>query len=132
MIPRPIFGSSDYGRYFHNYFYGIKSLISYASKERARILTETRQWQKPVLDSTMPDWLKFKLINSGYVIYTNSILNKSGDFAVMEGFMQGLTGTMDQRLSAHPFYQKFFTEIDRSEMELFGYTPSPTGSIPSF
>jgi hypothetical protein len=130
--PMTYFGSADYNRYYHNYFDDIESLVSYAADERERIYEQTRQWQKPVLDSTLPDWLKFKLINSGYVIYTNSILNKAGDFAVMEGMMGGLAGTMDQRLSSHPFFQKFFTDIDRSEMELFGYTPGSMEQILHF
>ncbi|AQQ10297.1 putative bile acid beta-glucosidase [Sedimentisphaera cyanobacteriorum] len=130
--PVTYFGSADYCRYYHNYFDNIKELVSYAAKNRSRILNKSREWHKPVLDSTMPDWLKFKLINSGYVIYTNSILNKAGDFTVMEGMMGGLAGTMDQRMSSHPFFQKFFTEIDRSEMELFGHTPGSMGQILHF
>ena len=130
--PRSYFGKADYGRYFHNYFYNINDLILYASRNRSYILNQTVQWQKPILESTMPDWLKFKLINSGYVIYTNCILNKSGDFTSMEGLMGGLAGTMDQRMSSHPFYQKFFTELDRSELELFGHTTGSEGQILHF
>ena len=50
----------------------------------------------------LPDWLKFKLINSAYTLYTNTILNRAGDFTVMEGGMGGLAGTMDQRLTRAP------------------------------
>ncbi len=122
----------DYGRYFHNFFNSLDEIIKYAYKERSRILRQTIEWQSPILNSTLPDWLKFKLINSGYVLYTNSMLNKSGCFTVMEGAMGGLAGTMDQRISAHPFYQKFFTELDRWEMQLFGDTQDPAGFILHF
>lgn len=122
----------DYGRYMHNYFSDIDSLIAYAVKERARIHKQTCEWQEPVLKSTMPDWLKFKLINSAYTMFTNTILNKAGDFTVMEGMMGGLAGTMDQRISAHPFYQKFFTQLDRSEMQLFADCQDPEGYILHF
>ncbi|ADV84964.1 GH116 family glycosyl-hydrolase [Terriglobus saanensis] len=126
------FGTSDYGRYFQNYFPDFQSLIHYEFSERARILRETLSWQKPILDSTLPDWLKFKLINSGYTIYTNTMLNKSGDFSVMEGGMGGLAGTMDQRLVAHPFYQKFFTQLDRAELQRFADTQDTDGGILHF
>ncbi len=123
---------SDYGRYFHNFFDNIEQLIQYTSDNRALILNETLAWQEPVLNSTLPDWYKFKLINSAYVIYTNMVLNKKGDVMVNEGGMGGLAGTMDQRISSHPFYQKFFTQLDRSEMEIFADAQAGDGSIQHF
>ena len=50
----------------------------------------------------------------------------------MEGGMGGLAGTMDQRISAHPFYFKFFTALDRADLELFGHTPGRQGQILHF
>ncbi|TBO44441.1 GH116 family glycosyl-hydrolase [Pedobacter kyonggii] len=125
-------GGSDYGRYFHNYFSSLSSLAEYSIKNREMLLEKTQEWQKPVMNATYPDWYKFKLINSGYVIYTNMILNKKGDVTVNEGGMGGLAGTMDQRISSHPFYQKFFTKLDRSEMEIFGDAQAFDGSINHF
>ena len=97
-IPQPPkasvrFGTQDYGRYFQNHFRDFASLLAYEVEGRARILADTLAWQQPILDSTMPDWLKFKLINSAYTLYTNTILNKAGSFSVMEGGMGGLSGT---------------------------------------
>lgn len=125
-------GGSDYGRYFHNFFSGLSSLVRYGACERERLCAQTVEWQRPVLESTLPDWYKFKLINSGYVIYTNMILNKKGDVTVNEGGMGGLAGTMDQRISSHPFYQKFFTQLDRSEMMIFADAQQTRGNITHF
>jgi non-lysosomal glucosylceramidase len=50
----------------------------------------------------------------------------------MEGGMGGLAGTMDQRISAHPFYFKFFTSLDRADLEMFGRNPGPQGQIMHF
>ena len=125
-------GGSGYGRYFHNYFESLNQLIDYGIGNRALIQQHTKEWQAPVLESTLPDWYKFKLINSAYVIYTNMILNKKGDVTVNEGGMGGLAGTMDQRISSHPFYQKFFTQLDRSEMAIFGDAQAFDGSINHF
>ena len=125
-------GGSDYGRYFHNFFSGLSSLVRYGACERERLCAQTVEWQRPVLESTLPDWYKFKLINSGYVIYTNMILNKKGDVTVNEGGMGGLAGTMDQRISSHPFYQKFFTRLDRSEMMIFADAQQTRGNITHF
>ena len=125
-------GGSDYGRYFHNFFHSLRQLVRYGFAERQRLRNQTFEWQRSILESTLPDWYKFKLINSGYVIYTNMILNKKGDMTVNEGGMGGLAGTMDQRLSAHPFYQKFFTRLDRSEMMIFADAQQTRGNIPHF
>lgn len=126
------FGAADYGRYFQRYFPDFPSLISYEIANRSRILEETTAWQQPILDSTLPNWLQFKLINSAYTLYTNTILNKAGDFTVMEGGMGGLAGTMDQRLSAHPVYQKFFTQLDHAELQQFADTQDTDGGILHF
>lgn len=123
---------SDYNKYYHNYFNQINSLLSYAITNRERIKTQTVEWHKPIMESTLPDWYKFKLINCGYVIYTNIILNKKGDVMSNEGAMGGFGGTMDQRISSHPFYQKFFTQLDRSEMNIFADSMDPEGYILHF
>lgn len=123
---------ADYNKYYHNFFPTLESMVAYAASNRKRIASETAEWQKPVLDSSLPDWYKFKLINSGYVIYTNMVLTKGGEVMVNEGAMGGFAGTMDQRLSSHPFYQKFFTELDRSEMDIFADAIDPDGYILHF
>lgn len=125
-------GGGDYNKYYHNFFPDMDALLDYAVRNRERIERETRSWQRPVMESTLPDWYKFKLINSGYVIYTNMVLNRKGDVMVNEGAMGGLAGTMDQRISAHPFYQKFFTQLDRSEMDIFADAMDPEGYILHF
>ncbi len=125
-------GGSDYGRYFHNFFPDLGSVVGYGIDKHDSLLKATSEWQEPVLHSSYPDWYKFKLINSAYVIYTNMILNKKGDVTINEGGMGGLAGTMDQRISSHPFYQKFFTQLDRSEMGIFGDAQALDGSIDHF
>lgn len=116
------FGTADYGRYYHNYFSDFDALVSYGIEARERIYKEVLAWQKPILDSNMPDWLQFKVINSAYAIYANSVLNKAGVFTQIEGMMGGLGGTIDQRNASYPFYQKFFPELDRTEMKLYDVT----------
>ena len=136
-IPQPPkasvqFGAQDYSRFLYNHFSNFASLLAYEIQSRARILENTVAWQQLILDSSLPEWLKFKLINSAYTLYTNTILNKAGSFSVMEGGMGGLSGTMDQRLAAHPIYQKFFTQLDRAELQQFANTQDEDGGILHF
>jgi len=125
-------GGSDYGKYFHNFFQSLNAIVDYGITNCNSLLQKTTEWQTPIMESSYPDWYKYKLINSAYVIYTNMILNKKGDVTVNEGGMGGLAGTMDQRISSHPFYQKLFTQLDRSEMEIFGDAQAFDGSINHF
>lgn len=130
--PAATYKTADYNHYYHNFFGDIRSLTAYCAENRARLLRETEAWQRDILDSSLPDFLKFKMINSGYVLYTNSILNKAGSFTSMEGGMIGMTGTSDQRLSSHPIYQKLFTQLDRAENALFGIARDADGKIMHF
>ena len=130
--PATYFGNADYGRFYQNYFATVADLVRYAARARQQIYEETLAWQKPVLDSTYPDWLKFKVINSAYTIYANSILNKAGEYTMMEGGMGGLAGTMDQQISAHPFCFKFFPQLERANLGLFGLNPGREGQILHF
>ncbi len=123
---------ADYDKYYHNWARDLDDVVEYSVRERDRIRESSTEWQEPVLRSTMPDWLKFKLINSAYVIYTNMVLTKGGEVMVNEGGMGGLGGTMDQRLSAHPFYQKFFPTLDHSEMDIYSSNMGPEGYILHF
>ncbi len=130
--PGTYFGNADHGRFYQNYFATVSDLVSYAAREREHIHDGTLAWQKPILDSTYPDWLKFKVINSAYPIYASSILNRAGEYTMMEGGMGGLAGTMDQQISAHPFYFKFFPQLERANLELFGLNPGRDGQILHF
>lgn len=126
------FEGCNYGRYYHNYFSSITEMNEYASDNYEYILNGINEWQKPILDSNMPDYLKFKQINSGYTFYTNCVLNKKGNFSSLEGGMGGLGGTMDQKMSSHPFYQKLFTELNTNENNQFANNTGPSGEILHF
>lgn len=109
------FPHCDYGKYYHNWFDKAEEIAAYASAIREEAVFGSQEWQVPLLMSTLPDWLKFKQINSAYTLYTNTVLNQEGMFSTLEGEMGGLGGTMDQKMVAHAVYQKLFTELDIQE-----------------
>ena len=55
--------SEDVGHYWQNWWHSAAEIAQYADKNSARLLAETRAWQDPVRASTLPFWLKLKLIN---------------------------------------------------------------------
>lgn len=122
----------EYNKYYHNSFSSIEEMTSYALSNRDNIRAGIDEWQRPILDSSMPDWLMFKLINSGYTLYSNGVLNKRGNFSTLEGEMGGYGGTMDQKMSSHPFYEKLFPELNLNENRQFANVTGGNGEIQHF
>ena len=122
----------DYNKYYHNFFSTAEELTAYAIGEREAIRAGIEAWQKPILESSLPSWLIFKEINSGYVFYTNSVLNKRGNFSTLEGEMGGLGGTMDQKMSSHPFYEKLFPSLNLAENSQYANVLGANGEIQHF
>lgn len=88
--------------------------------------------KKPLLDSSMPDWMIFKQINNGYTLYTNGVLNKKGNFSTLEGEMGGYGGTMDQKMSSYVFYEKLFLELNLTENMQYANVTGADGEIQHF
>jgi len=84
--------------------------------------------------SDVPFWLKLKLINCAYPMYSNTVLTKDGRFSVLESpiEMGGALGTMDQRMAAHAFMTAFFPELDKTELEQYATCQMPDGRITHF
>lgn len=130
--PRTFCGTSDYSKPYHAAFPSLQAVAAHAAQQHTALLTDTHSWQALLRQSSLPDWLSFKIINSAYTLYTNSILTKDGRFSMMEGGMGGLAGTMDQRMVAHIVYQKLFPALDAQELAQFAASQNPDGSINHF
>ncbi len=126
--------TEDLGHYWQNAFHSAAAITAYADANFDRLLRDTRAWQDPVRASNLPFWLKLKLINCAFPLFTNTVLTQDGRFAVLESpvDMRGALGTMDQRLASHAFYTAFFPELDRAELELFATCQQPDGRITHF
>ena len=122
----------DYNKYYHNYFSTIEELTAYAIEARESIKDGIAEWQTPMLESSLPDWLIFKQINSGYTLYSNGVLNKRGNFSTLEGEMGGYGGTMDQKMASHPFYEKLFPSLNLQENLQFANVTGADGEIQHF
>jgi uncharacterized protein (DUF608 family) len=86
-------------------------------------------------DSTLPAWLVRSLANAIDSSLCNSVVPASGRLYTIEGVdwswpMGGLTGTNDQRLSAHPYMSVFFPELNLSELAEFRRLQDARGAVP--
>ena len=129
----------DVGHYYLNRFSNPIEIADYLAKNRTCLIEGTLSWQKPVLESNLPQWLKIKLINCAFSLTVCGILTKDGRFVVMESpvTMNGACGTMDQRMAAHAFMTQLFPELDMREMEIFArcqdlVKPEADGRVPHF
>ncbi len=126
------FADCDYNKYYHNRFSSIEALTAYALRERERIHRETLAWQQPLLRSSLPEWLISKQINSAYTLYSNGVLNQRGNFSTLEGEMGGYGGTMDQKMSSFPLYEKLYPSLNRTENRQYANVTGASGEIQHF
>lgn len=126
-------GSTQYGKFYNSRFSSLEDVVAYASNNSVALQVGTTEWHTPLIQSSLPPWLSFKIINSAYTMYTNAILTIDGRFSMMEGGMGGLAGTQDQRMVAHILYHKLFPSLDSQELAQFSATQDPVdGSINHF
>ncbi|MEO7719686.1 MAG: GH116 family glycosyl-hydrolase [Capsulimonas sp.] len=126
--------TEDVGHYWKNWWNSAGEIAAYADKNEDTLLKQTRSWQDPVLQSSLPFWMKLKLINCAFPMFSNTILTKDGRFTVLESpiDMGGALGTMDQRMASHAFFTAFFPELDRAELEMYATCQQTDGRITHF
>ncbi|MBQ2720833.1 MAG: hypothetical protein IJF23_04780 [Clostridia bacterium] len=122
---------NNIGVYYSNFFSSSKQVAEYAAENKDRLLAATSEIKNAVFSSSLPEWLKGKLINDMFPIVTCSWFDKSGHFSINEAptGMMGCLGTMDQRLACNGIYTNFFKDLDRVEMRLFALNQGENGSI---
>ena len=129
----------DISHYYTNFFKDAKSIAEYSYNKKSNLLNGTEEWQNLIKESNLPFWLKLKLINCAFPLFSNTILTRDGHFTVLESpvSMAGATGTMDQRMASHSIWTMLFPELDRRELEMFAKCqnlaePISDGRIPHF
>jgi uncharacterized protein (DUF608 family) len=131
---------TDFGHYYQNFFAGPDELASYMVRERSRLQRESEEVPALLKASTLPDWLRRYVLNSTDAVLTNTVLPRDGTLHTIEAVpwgwpFGGLTGTMDQRLAAHPYTAAFFPGLNRSELRSFlsltreGRVPHGNGNV---
>lgn len=73
---------------------------------------------RPLFSSSLPDWLQSMLVNSLYVLTTNSIWTRDNRFCMMETPWSPLMAATGQRLYSSIATFLFFPDLEESEMEL--------------
>jgi len=125
---------NNFGHFYTNYFKNAFEITKYVYRNRNFLFERVKEWQDLINFSPFPQWLKFKLINDVWSIYSNTIYTKDGKFATLESpvSMNGVLGTIDQRFSSHAFYTACFPKFNELELQLFADIQSESGEISHF
>ncbi len=123
---------ADWSAYYVGKFGSAKEIASFMMKNKVSLYADTVAYENKLFASDLPVWLKEKLLNDRFPVYTCSIFTKDGRFAINEAptGMMGCLGTLDQRLASQIYYSNFFPVLDKTELQLFADIQGEDGSIP--
>jgi uncharacterized protein (DUF608 family) len=123
------------GHVYENHHRDLDALAAEVLDRRDELEDRSRELGRILDRSSLPLWLVRALENSVDSVVCNTVVPRSGRLYTLEGVdwhwpMGGLTGTNDQRLSAHPYTSVFYPELDLSELDEFRRLRDPRGAVP--
>jgi len=123
------------GHVYESHFASLDAAATHVLEQRVDLELRSNEVLRILRDSTLPPWLVRALANSIDSVLCNSVVPRSGCLYTIEGVdwnwpMGGLTGTNDQRLSAHPYLETFFTDLNLTELDEFRRLHDERGAIP--
>ena len=123
------------GHVYECHFASIDAVATHALDRRTQLAHASAEVPALLERSTLPSWLVRALANAIDSTLANTVVPASGQLYTLEGVdwhwpMGGLTGTNDQRLSAHPYTATFFPELDLTELDEFRRLADARGAIP--
>jgi uncharacterized protein (DUF608 family) len=123
------------GHVYERHFAGIDAVATHILDDRDRLEAASSELARMLEASTLPGWLRRWLLNAADSSVSNTVVPADGTLYTLEGMdwhwpMGGLTGTNDQRLSAHPYVATFFPDLDLRELDAFRRLADARGAIP--
>ena len=123
------------GHVYETHFASLDDAATHVLDERIALEERSTEVVRLLQDSTLPGWLVRAVANSIDSTLCNSVVPANGRLYTLEGVdwswpMGGLTGTNDQRLSAHPYVETFFPELNLGELDEFRRLHDARGAIP--
>jgi uncharacterized protein (DUF608 family) len=123
------------GHVYERWFASADAVAAHLVADEARLAAASAELGAVLRDSTLPAWLVRPIENAIDATLANTVVPKDGTLYTIEGVdwhwpMGGLTGTNDQRLSAHPYTATFFPELDLTELDAFRRLADERGAIP--
>ena len=122
----------DHGVNYTKRFASAADAADYLLSNRERLAAGAREVPERVFASSLPEWLKTKIVNDQFPLTTCTWFDASGGFSVNESpsKMHGCLGTIDQRTASQGVYTSLFPELDKNELSLFASFQNEHGQIP--
>ncbi|MBP1357552.1 MAG: hypothetical protein JZD40_03580 [Sulfolobus sp.] len=125
-----------YGHYYQNFFKDSEEVARYFMENFDKFESKSKEWQETIIPKYLPDWLRDAIVNSTYIMSTNTWLDEKGRFSILEGSINcpchGTIGTCYD-LGSLPVI-KMWPELEKSFLETFlnyirddGYVPHDLG-----
>jgi uncharacterized protein (DUF608 family) len=123
------------GHVYECHFASVDAVAAHVLDRRARLAHASAELPALLERSTLPAWLIRALANAIDSTLCNTVVPASGRLYTLEGLdwhwpFGGLTGTNDQRLSAHPYTATFLPDLDLTELDEFRRLADARGAIP--
>lgn len=131
-MPNVPTAGGDLGHAYVNSFKDAWAAAVYASQYRETLLSGTSEWQDLLLKSSLPAWLKHKLLNDAFPLVSNSLYTKGGQFTLLESAADpnAALGSMDQWLLTRTLLGSLYPRLDVEELKQFGKGQNAEGAIP--
>jgi non-lysosomal glucosylceramidase len=111
----------NYGHAYENAFAGSWEVAEYVLANREPIQEGFHDWHRLIMRSSVPDWLRVKLVNDLFPAVSNSWYTRDYRFTINEAptDMAGCAGTIDQRAAAQAIYAMCFPDLNKAELTLW-------------
>ncbi|HIJ73629.1 MAG TPA: hypothetical protein HPP83_05950, partial [Candidatus Hydrogenedentes bacterium] len=120
--PRFVVNGEDLSNNYTNTFQDAIQAAVAAMKYQDYYWRAVDAWQKRILGASLPRWLSRMLINNNCVFSTNTLLTRSGRFAMMETPCDPVMGALDRRFYSSLGTLLFYPALEERELSLFART----------
>ena len=113
------FAGKKIGHWYANFYNSSLDIIKTHLEKAEIYLEEVENWQKKILDSTLPEWLKEMLINNNYILSATQYWAKDGRYSILESPNCPCIGTLDQRFYGSPTTLIFVPPLEHRELMMY-------------
>ncbi len=124
---------TDYGVFYANRWDSSYDIARDVSKDRERLLEETKKWQKPYWDSGLPEWLIAHVFNGLGSLPSSTVFLKDGRFAALSADSRwpGNLQSPEELLLAYPFLRRYYPNLLENIFKAYIDKQLPGGEIPT-
>lgn len=122
--------TEDLGSYPATLWSDARTTAEYTLAYRSELARATARWQSEILDSTLPAWLKRKLLGDAHVLFANSLFTADGRLALLPDDGAAL-GSLAARAAVEDLLAALMPDLHDAELALFAASQGYDGPLPN-